>query len=375
MRRGSNAAVAAAALVALLAALAGDSSPCAARGLTASDVEIGTAPAAEVLALWKDGAMTDPAKRRRAVVRIGTSAPYRMLREFQGGQNRCVISDDDFARALLYPDSGSCGLSFYQAREGRASIDSLVREVARRVPALRGQIAAQVSRYLPDANDWKPIRIWFVVSSRWSFDAMTRRWDDPGEGDEPIVLVNATDVMEYGNSTEERMAALEHVLAHESFHAALWQIQGSLPGWDGYRSETPPPFVYIARVVLDEGVAHYIDWRTRPGSDTLFVAKPGPRETHAFSQLALACKRIRERTGDFGSRMEVLQLASTGPLWSKYGAISGMFAAYRIESKLGVDSLRAAVQGGPPAFFRIYRGLAAADTTLKGVPDDLAPQR
>jgi hypothetical protein len=344
-----------------------------ARPLAADDIRIGTAPATEVLALWAGEAADSPAKRRRAATRIGQSAPYRMLRQFQGAQNRCVIGDDDFVRAVLYPDSGICGLTFYQAHTLTAAIDSLLREVARREPELRSRIASEVSRYLPEAARWNQVRIWFVVSSRWSFDATTQRWDDPREGDEPIVLVNATDLLEYGGSTEERMEVLQHVLAHETFHAALRQMEPSLPGWGGYLSDSPPAFVHIARVLLDEGVAHLIDWRSRPGADTLFVAKPVKREKHAFSQLALACKRIREGTGSFASRMEVLQLASTGPLWSKYGAISGMFAAYRIESRLGVDSLRAAVRGGPPAFLRMYQGLAAADTSLGKIPDDLMP--
>ena len=379
-RGGTVAAVVAAvaAVVALGAGRAPDARAGAApatRPLSAGDIRIGIAPATEVLALWSTAAGDPLAKRRRAATRIGTSAPYRMLREFQGRQNRCVISDADFDRALLFPDSSICGLSFYQARESRAAIDSLLQEVVRREPELRARIAAEVSRYLPGAARWAQVRIWFVISSRWSFDAATQRWDDPREGDEPIVLVNATDLLEYGGSTEERLEVLQHVLAHETFHAALRQLEPTLPGWSGYGSDTPPPFVHIERVLLDEGVAHYIDWRTRPGADTLFVARPQKREKHAFSQLALACKRIRERTGSFASRMEVLQLASTGPLWSKYGAISGMFAAYRIESRMGVDSLRAAVRGGPPAFIRMYQGLALADTSLGPIPDDLMSDR
>jgi hypothetical protein len=45
-----------------------------------------------------------------------------------------------------------------------------------------------------------------------------------------------------------------------------------------------------------------------------------------------------------------------------------MFAAYRIESQLGLDSLRTAVTGGPAEFLRMYGRVAAADTLLKRVP-------
>ena len=72
------------------------------------------------------------------------------------------------------------------------------------------------------------------------------------------------------------------------------------------------------------------------------------------------------------TRMEVLQGASNGPLWSKYGAISGMFAASRIESRLGLDSLRAAVADGPSEFLKMYGRLAATDTLLMKAPPALS---
>ena len=130
------------------------------------------------------------------------------------------------------------------------------------------------------------------------------------------------------------------------------QMEGASPGWAGYGPRPRSAYAYVARVLLDEGVAHYVDWRSREGSDTLFTAKPGARENRAFSQLQLAAKRLRERP-DRETRDEVLQIASTGPLGSKYGAISGMFAAWRIESRLGADSLRAAVVRGTVDFLRM----------------------
>ncbi|MGE5176016.1 MAG: hypothetical protein ACM3JJ_06525, partial [Hyphomicrobiales bacterium] len=171
----------AAAIVSPPAARAGSPRP-----LAASDIKIGVAPAMEVLSLWEDGAPASAKDRRRAVTRIATSAPYRLLRQFQGYQNRCLITDEDFTRALLYPESTACGLSFFQARGERASIDSLLRAVVAREPALRAQIASEVSRYVPESARWGDVRIWFVISSRWTFDASTQRWEDPRDGDEPI---------------------------------------------------------------------------------------------------------------------------------------------------------------------------------------------
>jgi hypothetical protein len=349
--------------------------PCIARPLAPEDIRLDVSPAAKVLALWpRDPRMTEPPRRasaakRRAALRLATSAPYRTLRSFQGEQNRCLMSDVDVQRALLYPDSLVCGISLDPAFRDRAALDSLLAEIAARDRPLRETIAAQAGRYLPESASWDTVRVWVVLSSRWSFDAITM--SEAGHG-EPVVLINATALLDYPGNARERVHALAHVLAHEVFHAGVRQMEGASPGWASYGPSARSPYAHVARVLLDEGVAHYVDWRSREGSDTLFTAKPGAREKRAFSQLQLAAKRLRERSADREARAEILQLASTGPLWSKYGAISGMFAAWRIESRLGADSLRAAVVRGPMDFLRMYGSVAAADTSLGRVPEEFS---
>src|SRR6185295_18769704 len=147
-----------------------------------------------------------------------------------------------------------------------------------------------------------------------------------------------------------------------------------LPGWTDYRDNSLSDFAYVRRTMLDEGLAHYIDWRERPGSDTLFTWKPSARETWAFSQLATACRRLTAPGTPQGDRIEVLQLAGNGPLWSKYGAITGMFAAHRIEAALGRPALREAIEAGPDEFLRTYSQVARRNPRLGSIPSDLLPQ-
>ncbi len=349
--------------------------PCIAPPLAPEDIRLDVSPAAKVLALWpRDPRATQTPRRasavnRRAALRLALSAPYRTLRAFYGEQNRCIATDAEVQRALLYPDSMVCGISLDPAFRDRAALDSLVAEIASRERPLREVIAAQAGRYLPESASLDTVRVYVVLSSRWSFDAITM--SEGGHG-EPLVLVNATGLLDYPGNARERVNALAHVLAHEAFHAGVRQMEGASPGWAGYGPRARSANAHVARVLLDEGVAHYVDWRSREGSDTLFTAKPGAREKHAFSQLQLAAKRLRDRSADRDARAEILQLASTGPLWSKYGAISGMFAAWRIESRLGADSLRAAVVRGPVDFLRMYGSLAAADTSLGRVPEEFS---
>lgn len=344
-----------------------------ARPLSAADVRLEISPAMSVLALWPRDSLADlplgaTKAARQSALQVATSSAYRTLRAFQSEQNRCFIADDEMQRALLYPDSLICGISLAPAFRQRAALGALLTEMEHREGALREAIAGDAGRYLPRRKGWQPVRVWIVISSQWSFDAATL--PEGGDG-EPAVIVNATEVLSYGPTAREQVDGLEHVLAHEVFHAGVRQMERNAPGWSGYGARASSANAHVARVLLDEGVAHYVDWRTRPGSDTLFTAVPGARERHAFSQLQLAAKRLAQHT-DYGARAEILQLASTGPLWSKYGAISGMFAAYRIESRLGADSLRAAVIGGPREFLRMYGALASADTALGQVPAEFS---
>ncbi|HET9950723.1 MAG TPA: DUF5700 domain-containing putative Zn-dependent protease [Candidatus Eisenbacteria bacterium] len=333
------------------------------RPLSPDDIILDLSPAAEVVFLWLEP--TD-ANRVRARA-IATELPYRTLRDYLSSIMNCVATDAEIERAIAVPDSGVCGFGLEPAYRERAALDSLVRALVLRSDSLRARVARDAGTYVTNAP-WRPIRVYFVISTRYLFDAVTldRSLDNSG----PVIVFNLSEALGYGESTAERAAIVERVLAHESFHAALRQIEFDRPAWNRYHAPANA-FDYITRVMLDEGVAHYVDWKGRAGSDTLFAAKVGGREKKAFDQLALACRRIRDPRTDPDSRAEILGLAATGPIWSKYGAISGMFAAWRIERALGRDSLRALVERGPREFLKSYAAVAAADTTLKRLPKEL----
>ena len=58
-------------------------------------------------------------------------------------------------------------------------------------------------------------------------------------------------------------------------------------------------------------------------------------------------------------------------MWSKYGAISGMFAAYRIEMARGLAGLRGAVAAGPNEFLKTYREVALHNPALLRISSEL----
>jgi len=364
-------------------AVSGASGRMGVRSIRAEDVLLDTTPARQVLTLWKNTPRQGTKRGRADATRIAKTPAYRTTRAFMK-QLACTGTEAEVARAIELPDSGLCGFGMDPAYQQQKSIDAMVRELDARKTDLRRRIAARVGRYLPEGRRWRTTTVWFVIASQGMFDAVTldaHTFDrdfrgrevvpDPELPKEPVVLVNLTEVLSYGNTTKERIDELEHVLAHEMFHAAMKNLEPELPGWSPVENSPQDPDVaYIARVMLDEGIAHYVDWRDRPGADTLFAWKPGSNERRAFDRLANALDRIRQ-AATRGERMETVQLAGHGPLWSKYGAISGMFAAYRIEMARGLAGVREAVAAGPNEFLRTYREVSAHNPALMRISSEL----
>lgn len=342
------------------------------RPLAATDIDLDVSPAARILSLWKLGGRTGLGdSRSRAEARsIAGALAYRTMRQFLKDQFHCVTNEAQLALAIQTPDSGACGFGMVPAFVERDSIGALVWEIVTRRGTLSASIAAEVAAYLPAARSWSKVRVWFVVGSQTMFDAATLGTSADGDS-VPVVLVNLTDVLSYGPDTRERMNALAHVLSHEVFHAGLHQVESRLPGWAAYGFTPKSDYAHVREVMLDEGMAHYIDWRSRPGADSMFTWKPGARENYAFAQLAIACRRLKQPGTSRSLKVETLQLAGNGPLWSKYGAISGMFAAHRIEMALGRAALRRAIEEGPDEFLRVYADLAKRHPLLNQIPPEL----
>lgn len=363
-------------------AVSGASGRTGPRAIRAEDIILDTSPARQVLSLWKNTPRHGNRNGRAEATRIARTPAYRTTRWYMQ-QLLCTGTEAEVARAIELPDSGLCGFDISPAYQDQKSIDAMVRELDARKISLRKRIAAQVGRYLPEGRGLRPTTIWFVIASPTMFDGVTLdSYDferdflgrsvkpDPGLPKEPVVLVNLTEVLTYGSTTKERVDDLEHVLAHEMFHAAMRNLEPELPGWSRLVNSTQDPDVaYIARVMLDEGIAHYVDWRDRAGADTLFAWAPGANERRAFIRLDTALDRIRQSPPQ--DRLETIQLAGHGPLWSKYGAISGMFAVYRIEMARGLAGVREAVAAGPNEFLRTYREVAARNPALLRISSEL----
>lgn len=346
------------------------------RSMESQDILLDTTPARQVLSLWKSTPRSGSGdgRSRDMAARIAVSPAYRVMRGYLRDRVLCGATDEEVARAIELPDSGICGFGLDPAYHDQDSIAAMLDEIEARGDGLRRRVAERVARYLPAGGPWRKTTVWFVISSQSMFDAVTMDSVFAAPGGGPVVLMNVTDMMPYGETSKDRVDALEHVLAHELFHAGMRVIEGTLPGWAPYRRPRSD-VAFIAKAMLDEGVAHYIDWLDRPGADSLFTWKPSGKERYAFERLTVAVRRVRQADATRVERAEITELAVAGPTWTKYGAISGMFAAHRIEAARGREALRQAIADGPAAFLRVYWEVAARNPRLGTIPSELIPSQ
>ena len=342
------------------------------RTMQPKDVVIDIGPARQVLGLWKSTVRTGSGdgRSRAAAARIAQSPAYLTLRQFLHDQFACATKDAEVARAIELPDSGVCGFGLDPAYREQGALITVLDEIEARGEGFRTRLVTRAARYMPEGGPWRKTTIWFVISSQTTFDAVTLVPGGEVAGGGPVVLVNLTDVLDYGTNTKERVDGLEHVLAHELFHAGMRVIESGLPGWVPYK-RTTNEVAFVGKAMLEEGVGHYIDFRDRPGTDSLFTWRPSARESLAFDRLSAAVQNLRRFDSGRARRSELADMAVTGPTWGKYGAISGMFAAHRIEAARGPEALRQAIAAGPGEFLRTYRDVAARNPRLKRLPTDL----
>ena len=101
---------------------------------------------------------------------------------------------------------------------------------------------------------------------------------------------------------------------------------------------------YIERldyIVINEGIAHFIG--SSKDSETLLNEKFEQWE-ESEKTLADALKELKDLGTPSETKELLLKQADTGPFWKKYGAISGMFRAAHVYSKLGSKGLTEAIR-------------------------------
>ncbi len=187
---------------------------------------------------------------------------------------------------------------------------------------------------------------------------------------EPAVLLNASVIAStYPGGPSIQAQSVLGVLKHEVFHVFFERYRSEAPQWQQYQSTDP--LNELALLVLNEGIAHFADQK----ETLLREGIPRERAEHALNLLKTAVEKLSAAGRNSKEAIRLLQAASQGRYWDKYGSISGMVFSYGIFQVLGERGLQEAVRCGPGRFLQLYEQSTRKRSDLPKLPTGIGPLR
>jgi hypothetical protein len=260
----------------------------------------------------------------------------------------------------------------YHLEEGRRNVGTtkaLLLELKKRNFARR--VVATVEQIFPaDADLSVTIPVYIVALGHENVDAFVRRvvWrgDEPrfvGEREgELTIVINLSQSVNYGPDLEERFITLLGVVAHEVFHAAFGVYKETSRSWKEYSAWAARPFDLLLDITQNEGIAYYLSLDQRGGGYVPHDWDIRTRQAVAtFNRNAgeLLSPRVRPRRVE-----ELIRTANLSGYWDSYGAMTGMFMAREIDTRLGRGALIETIARSPYDFFQKYLLLAREESNL-----------
>lgn len=204
-------------------------------------------------------------------------------------------------------------------------------------------------------------------------DAYVREVDGAGDdvrmsdAGEPVIILNALLIASgYGETAAEQARSAFGVLAHELFHVLFRRYRERDLAWSRVaRGASPRQELQV--LVLDEGVAHFIDRE----QELLRDGFPPERAGAALVALGQAWERLGHVAAGSAEAGEILDAANRGRYWDKYGSISGMLLAYGVFRAAGEEGIKEAVRCGPGRLLSLYARAAGRIADLPRLPESL----
>lgn len=180
---------------------------------------------------------------------------------------------------------------------------------------------------------------------------------------EPSIVINLSLISKlYGQTVEEQLKVLNGILSHEIFHFLFANYKKQSPMYNSGVDSSGIGKLF--EVLLNEGIAHYIDKKSvlllEYGTNPKFAEE----EKQNIDRLNESFLQLAGNNLNEAQKLELLRKASVGKYWSKYGSISGMFMAYHIEKEKGRDALKKSIQKGPFYFIKQYLDLRNGGSNL-----------
>jgi hypothetical protein len=237
---------------------------------------------------------------------------------------------------------------FRAVREARTRWEALLAAIAPREAELARVAVAKASELLPGD---RPASVRLEVHLSFGVAGLADHIVAPGLNGGIMVVDLARALGESeGEPLESRMTRLARLIAGEAFRHAWHVYRAASPAWS--RSE---PFFGqlepLVRVVAEAGpVALFsIDEAFFPLSTWL-----KDLQKKSLADLEHAAERVMTSEGELERRIEVMSELKRPDFARRIAAPAGMFMTDGIRQAAGPDGLKAALAGGPRAFFEAY---------------------
>lgn len=230
-------------------------------------------------------------------------------------------------------------------------------------------ILKHVTNYLPVGYNPSQAYDIYLTATGWKWgDAMTFNYTKKNnkyiisENGTPAIIFNLSIIAStYGKTVEEQILTFKKVLAHELFHAFLYEYIKDKEYYAPAQIESKALFM-----LMNEGIAHFI--ADKDYIETNYTALR-EREKASFSQFSDKLIFLFDEKKDEQLRTEALEEGLYGSYWDKYICTTGLFMAYHIYQSGGYELLRKCIEKGPGFFIKAYMEICKTNNKLLLFPD------
>jgi hypothetical protein len=310
-------------------------------GQTSLEIRVDTRPAREIL-----GTLTRP-KWEPSDAKVLEDIPAIELSIRESARDRQVFEGD--LRAAFDRETRISVFDFRAVREQAERWSVLLAALDAKSAELSRMAVSRASALLPAD---RPVTAKLVVAFSFGLAGLADHIvaKNP-EGGEIVIVDLARSVADSeGEPPEERLARLARLIAAQAFRQAWAFYRAGSPAWKS-NEVAPVPFETFLRIVAEAGpVALFsVDEAFFPLSTWL-----KDLQKKSFNDLQRAAERLAESDTELEKRVEVLGEMKKAEFQRRVAGPAGMFMADGIRQVAGAEGLKAAMAGGPHAFFEAY---------------------
>jgi hypothetical protein len=308
---------------------------------TSLEIRIDTRPAREIL-----GTLTRP-KFEPSDAKVLEDMPAIELSIRDSARDRQVFERD--LGAAFDRESRVAVFDFRSVREQAERWSALVAVLDSKSVELSRMAVSRASAVLPAD---RPVAAKLTAAFSFGLAGLADHIvaKNPDGGELLVVDLRRAVADSEGEPPEARLARLASLIAGEAFRQAWGIYRAGSPAWKS-TDIAPRPFETFLRTVAEAGpVALFsVDEAFFPLATWL-----KDLQKKSFNDLQRAAEHLAESDTELEKRVEVLGELKKPDFVNRVASPAGMFMADGIRQVAGPEGLKAAMAGGPHAFFEAY---------------------